>query len=130
MEVALLIVAIVIATAIFGNWSLKQAYARLATTRPSPSKNEFLSAMQRDCSPEAAEFIWEMATEYLPPILTPHPDDDLVDDLKVDPEDACIDWADEWAELHGFHKSNVPDWPEGWPATVRNFGRWLDMAPV
>ena len=86
--------------------------------------------MAQDCSPQVAKFVWEKALFYVEPKFSPHPDDHLFDDLMIDEDDVEMDWTREWAERQGFHESNYPDWPEGWPATVRNFGKWLDMAPV
>jgi len=67
---------------------------------------------------------------YLEPKLTPHPDDDLNSDLPIADEDWSLDWPIEFAKRNGFHKSNLAEWPENWEPTVRNFGRWLDLAPV
>jgi len=86
--------------------------------------------MAADCSPEAAEFLWETTLFYTKPRLTPHPDDDLVRDLPIDDGDWSMDWPREFAERQGFHDSNLPDWPKDWPVTIRNFGRWLSIGPV
>ena len=63
-------------------------------------------------------------------------DNDVVDDkereredLPIDDEEWSMDWPQEWAELRDFHESNFHDWPESWPVTIRNFGRWLDKGP-
>ena len=85
--------------------------------------------MEADVSSAAAEFLWETALLYLKPRLTPHPDDDLVRDLPIDSDDFSMDWPRDFAKRQGFHESSFPDWPEGWTVTVRNYGRWLDMAP-
>jgi len=88
--------------------------------------------MRADVSREAALFLWQTALPYLDfhkPPLTPHPDDDLIKDLPIDSDDISMDWPKHWAERHGFHDSNLPDWPKGWPVTIRNYGRWLDMRP-
>lgn len=114
----------------YGFWSIRQSHLRLAARRPNPTKEQFFELMAPDCSPGVAEFLWGKASYYVEPRLTPHPDDDLINDLKIDDDDIGMDWPRDWAELQGFHESNLPDWPEGWPATVRNFGRWLDMGPV
>ena len=83
--------------------------------------------MARDVSPTAAEYIWETAQFYLAPRLTPHPNDDLVDDLPIDDGDWSVDWPVDFAKRHGFSDKLYPDWPDGWPATLRNYGKWLDM---
>lgn len=114
----------------FGFWCIRKAHSRLIKKRPNPTRDDFLRDMGTDCSPKAAEFLWEQALPYVEPRLTPHPDDHLFDDLKIDDDDVSMDWPREWAQRQGFHESNFPDWPDDWPTTVRNFAKWLDMAPV
>ena len=113
----------------YGFGSIRKAHRRLAASRPNLTKQQFIAEMRPDCSPEAAEFLWEKSLYYLEPGLAPHPDDDLINDLKIDDDDLGIDWPRDWAECRSFHESNFPAWPEDWPVTVRNFGRWLDMSP-
>ena len=106
---------------------------RISAQRSNPTEAEFMDMMLRDVSEEAAGFLWTTALPYLKFFkapLTPHPEDNLVNDLPIDDDDFGIDWPREWAELKCFHESNMPDWPEGWPVTIRNYGRWLDMAPA
>ena len=86
--------------------------------------------MARDVSVAATDFLWEEACTCLTPHATPHPDDDLIRELPIDDEDITLDWPREWAKLRGLDESNLPDWPEDWPVTVRNFGRWLDMDSI
>lgn len=85
--------------------------------------------MSKDMELATAEFLWEKASFYVQLPLAPHPDDDPIKDLCIDGDDISMDWPRDWAELRGFHQSNLPDWPSGWQLTLRNFGRWLDMAP-
>ena len=114
---------------IYGNRSIRRAHERVADHRPNPTRDEFLAAMKGDCPPEVSEFIWEKALSYVEPRLTPHPEDDLTKDLRIDDDDIAMDWPHAWAEQCGFHDSNLPDWPDGWPTTIRNYGRWLEMGP-
>ena len=114
----------------YSYWSIRRAHTRLALRRANPDEETFLKLMMTDCSDEAARFVWDQAHFYVKPRLTPHPDDDLLADLKIDEDDLMLDWPREWAERKGFHESNFPDWPQAWPATVRNFAKWLDLAPV
>lgn len=100
--------------------------------RPNVTEAQFMELMANDVSGDAARFLWQTALSYLEghePLLTPHPDDDLIKDLPIDHEDISLDWPREWAEQRGFHESNLPDWPKDWPVTIRNYGRWLDMGP-
>ena len=113
----------------YGYWSIRRAHQRVAVRRLNPSKEQFLLLMAADCSAEVSEFLWSKTLSYIEPRLTPHPDDDLILDLKIDDDDIGMDWPRDWAEQRGFHESNLPDWPKEWPATIRNFGRWLDMGP-
>ena len=111
----------------------KRQIARTLARRANPSRAEFLKMMAGDVSDEAAAFLWETIEPNLDfhnPNLAPHPDDDLVSDLPIDGDDIRVDWPREWAAKQGFHESNLPDWPDGWPVTIRNYGRWLDMGPV
>ena len=109
----------------------RQIYKTLAK-RENLTRDQFVQMMSPDVSREASYFLWESATPCLDLFvqdLTLHPEDHLVDDLPIDDEEWSLDWPRAWAEQHGFHESNLPDWPEDWPATVRNFGRWLDLGP-
>lgn len=84
--------------------------------------------MAGDCSGQAARFVWKQTLPYVTPRLTPHPDDHLLDDLCIDDGDIDMDRPRDWAELRGCRYDDLPDWPEGWPVTVRNYARWLDLA--
>ena len=113
----------------YGYWTIRRAHQQVAFQRDNPSKEQFLAEMRSDCTLEVSDFLWEKTLYYVEPRLTPHPDDDLILDLKIDDDDIAMDWPREWAEQRGFHDSNLPNWPEEWPATIRNFGKWLDMGP-
>jgi hypothetical protein len=114
----------------FGAWLHRRALKRVAARRPNPTEAEFLAMMAQDCSPEAAQFMWEQALPYIAPRLTPHPDDLLIDDLCIDDDDIDMGWISDWADRKGLAASELPDWPEVWPLTVRNFARWCDLAPT
>jgi len=110
-----------------GFWVLRRAHLRVAARRPNPTQAEFLDMMAQDCSPEAAQFIWEQVLPYVTPRLTPHPDDLLIADLCVDDDDIDSFWRRDWADRQGLAESDLPDWPKDWPLTVRNFARWCDL---
>lgn len=57
---------------------------------PNPTEAGFLAMMAKDCSPEAARFMWQQTLFYVEPRLTPHPDDLLLDDLCVDDDGAQL----------------------------------------
>ena len=103
--------------------------ARTKAKRPSPTREEFIAMMKNDVSESTAEFLWDSAMENIEPWLAPHPDDDLVKDLPIAEEDWSMEWPRAYAERAGFHESNLADWPEDWPPTLRNFGKWLDRSP-
>jgi hypothetical protein len=108
--------------------AIRRAHARVGARRPNPTEAEFLAMMAQDCSPEAARFVWEQALPYITPRLTPHPDDLLRDDLCIDDGDIESYWRGDWAKRQGVPERDLPEWPEGWPLTVRNFARWCDLA--
>lgn len=81
---------------------------RLAAKRPSPTRREFLELLAGSVDENTAKWLWDQAGPYYEP-LTPHPDDLLSEDAKIDDGD----WS--------------MDWPKGWDVTIRNFGKWLDM---
>ena len=70
----------------------RSAHCRLAARRPSPTQHEFLSLLAPDVSPQTAAFWWEKASFYVQPPLTPHPDDELSRDLRIDDDDWGMDW--------------------------------------
>lgn len=98
--------------------------------RPNPNRTQFLELMLVDVSEQAAQFLWDKCSEQLKhfsPAITSHPDD-LLTELPLDEEEFQEDWSAEWTALNGMGESDLPEWPEAWPVTVRNFGRWLDMS--
>lgn len=104
----------------------RQIAATIARRR-NPTREEFIAGMISDVSPRTAAFLWDTAFDCLKPRLTPHPDDDLVKDLPIDHDDWSLDWPRDFAQQCAFDESNLPDRPEGWPTTIRNYGRWLDL---
>ncbi len=109
----------------------KRQVAATNARRPNPTRQDFMALMASDVSEETSEFLWETASFYCHDLgLTPHPDDDLLKDLPIDEDDISMDWPRDFAKRKGFHESNLPDWPDHWSLTLRNFGRWLDMGPT
>lgn len=99
---------------------------RLAAKRPNPTRCEFLKLMTDSVDEDTAKWLWDQARPYYEP-LTPHPDDLLSDDAMIDDGDWSMHWPREFAESNGFSDKAYPDWPKDWYATIRNFGKWLDM---
>lgn len=94
--------------------------------RANPARHEFVAMLSEDVCPETAEFLWDSMIDLVAPRLTPHPDDHLVDDLPIDPDEPAMNWMPEFAERHGVKAESWPRWPEAREATVRNFARWLE----
>jgi hypothetical protein len=130
LAVALWVVFGLSVAILYGFWSIRKVHLRVEASRRNLTKQQFIALMEIDCSTEAADFLWEKVRFYVQLRLTPHPDDDLIKDLMIDEDDIDMDWSRDWAEQRGFHDSNFPDWPKEWPATIRNFGRWLDRSPI
>lgn len=114
---------------VIGWRNTQRQIAQTVARRPNPSREEFLALMAPDVSLIATEFLWENSIEMLSLFkgIGPHPDDDLARDLPMDEEEWSMDWPVVFAERHGFSDKLYPDWPDGWPATIRNYGKWLDM---
>lgn len=128
LAISLGVVVGVAALMVFGNRAIGKAHSRLAGRRTSPTRDEFMG-MLPEMRAETAAFLWEKALFYVQPRLTPHPDDELASDLRIDDDDWGMDWPRDFARGQEFHESNFPDWPENWPVTLRNYGRWLEMGP-
>ena len=129
LAILLWVATVLIVAMAYGYWSIKRSHERVGASRPNLAEDQFIAAMAPDCTDKVSRFLWDQTIEYVRPRLTPHPDDDLILDLKIDDDDLAMDWPQEWAERQGFHHSNLPGWPDGWPCTIRNFGCWLDMGP-
>ena len=121
---------IILLTSIFvlARRSYNRKLRAIPERRPNLTRDEFMALMVPDVSREAAEFLWETVLDYIEPHATPHPEDNLGQDLPIDRDDIDLDWPRQWAERRGLDESVMPDWPEGIEPTIRNFGRWLDMA--
>jgi hypothetical protein len=96
----------------------------LLQRRPNPTKSEFISLLAPICDAVVADFLWEELLPYFKPILTPHPDDDMVADLPIDPEEPA-DLTAAFCDRFNIDESNYAHWPEGKSATVRNIACWL-----
>ena len=110
----------------------RRGIERVLARRPNPNCAQFLELMQVDVSPQASQFLWDKCSEQLKhysPAITAHPDD-LITELPLDEEECREDWPAEWTALTGMSECDLPDWPEDWPLTVRNYARWLDLAPA
>lgn len=128
-EWLVLVLGLLVALAAFvvwGRYSIGKAHRLLATRRPSPTREQFLAMLADDVDEDVALWIWDQTTFYYRP-LTPHPDDHLIRDARIDDDDVTMDWLPEFAATRGLPWKEWPDWPAEWELTVRNFARWLQL---
>jgi hypothetical protein len=112
---------------LFNARSNQRQVAVLAASRASPGREEFIKLLRGDCDRDVAEFAWKIfAEEYSDwgVELTPHPDDNYLRDMPIDPENQS-DWFNDFCDDFALSYRDFPDWPEGEATTVRNFARWL-----
>lgn len=108
----------------------KRQVAAFAATRASPDREVFVALLSGDCEPDIAEFVWTIFIEeysYWGVEITPHPDDDYLGDMPIDPENQQ-DWVGDFCDSEKLRPKDFPHWPEGQKTTVRNFARWLSEA--
>lgn len=129
-DAAWLIAGCVAAIGIGWLWiAAKRAYERVAALllarRPNPSREEFIAMLAGDVSAETAGWFWQTLQVYYQPLLTPHPDDDLMRDLRIDPDEPD-DWVRDFCRLHGLKERELGLWPDGLAVTPRNLLHWLE----
>lgn len=123
---ALLVVTPIIATIfVVSKRQWKRNVQALLARRPNPTRVEFVELLSHDVPQDIAEWMWETVSFYTRPLLSPHPDDDLLSDLMIDDDDVYIDWLPQFAKEQGLDWKAWPDWPSQAPSTVRNFAIWL-----
>ena len=108
----------------------KRQVAALAASRPNPGREDFIALLTDDCDRDIAEFVWTIFIEEYSDWgvrLTPHPDDNYLEDMPIDPDNQD-DWLDDFCAAEGLRPRDFPHWPEDWQTTVRNFARWLSEA--
>jgi hypothetical protein len=112
----------------FESKARKRKAIALLLRRKNPSKAEFVSLMANDAGEEVASFLWNELQLYYQPDLTPSPDDNLIEDLLIDPDEP-FDWLNAYRRKHGIGWARIPDWPKDQPVTPRNLGRLLSALP-
>jgi hypothetical protein len=111
----------------WGSRSIRKAHRHLAEKRPNPTRDEFLSMMRVDVDEDVSAWLWDQLQVYYRP-LTPHPDDHLIEEARIDDDDIGTDWMRDFAKAAGLdHGKAWPDWPAEWELTVRNFARFLQL---
>ena len=105
----------------------KRQVIAFAGSRVSPNREQFVELLAADCDADVADFLWEkLAEDYScwDLELTPHPDDNYLEDMPIDPEHQG-DWLDGFCAANDVRAKDFPPWTEGQETTVRNFARWL-----
>lgn len=116
--------------AIFAARSGKRQVAALAARRPNPGREDFIGQLAGDCERDVAEFVWTIFTEEYSDRgaeVTPHPDDNYLKDMPIDPDNQD-DWLGDFCAAQNLRAEDFPRWPEDRETTVRNFARWLSDA--
>ena len=109
------------------DWRWKRRAVALALSRTNVGREQFTDLLASDCEADIADFLWDvLAPEwaYWNSGLTPHPDDDYLAALPIDPDEQ-EDWVRDFCDLNGLQARDWPDWPENRNSTVRNLARWL-----
>lgn len=104
-------------------WQRPRRVARLLVQRPNLSLAEYCAAMP-DVDADVAEWLWDEVQIFCRPDLTPHPQDEITDDLAIDPDEPDF-WFMDFCEQHNLPHRNFPDWPKGEVVTVHSFALWL-----
>jgi len=99
--------------------------AHLAGRRPSPSREEFVGMLAGEVDEASAVWLWDELQVYYRPRLAPHPDDDLIEDMPIDPDEP-EDWVRDYCFRHGIKQRQMSEWPKGLSVTPRHLLRWLD----
>ena len=74
--------------AFFAGRSNKRQVMAFAASRTSPDREEFIELLADDCERDIAGFVWKIFVEEYSGWgvdLTPHPDDDYLHDMPIDP---------------------------------------------
>ena len=122
--VAALVVCVFVWLHISGERRLKRQKAILPALRVNPTYNEFAALLNADCEPDIADQLWCDLLPFYAPDMTPHPDDDVIQDMPID-HDEPNDWLRDFCKKNGFGVRDVTPWPSQQQATVRNLARWF-----
>ncbi|GGD61290.1 hypothetical protein [Croceicoccus mobilis] len=112
----------------FGSRARGRKVAELLGRRANPTRDEFVAMMTVNARPDVAAFLWDALQLYYRPELTPHPDDDLVGDLLIDPDEP-EDWVMDYCHRFAISAQELPKWGEEHRVTPRNLGRYLATLP-
>ena len=114
----------------WGCHAMRKGHERLSARRPNPTRGEFLAMLRGDVDEDIAAWMWQQALLYYRP-LTPHPDDHLLADARIDSDDIDMDWVPDFLSAFDMDRKlwpkRWPEWPADWEPTVRNFARFLQL---
>jgi hypothetical protein len=109
---------------VVGNRKFNRQKQLLAQRRPSPPRDEFIAMLASDCEADVVELMWDELLVFYRPDMTPHPDDDFLNDLAIDDEESN-DWLATFCKRNELREKDISDWSKGAPSTIREFARWL-----
>ncbi len=110
---------------LIGKRKWERAVLLLRARRADPSREAFVAMLAADVGPATAEWFWQELQVYYQPYLAPHPEDDLIDDLPIDPDEPD-DWVRDFCRIHGLNDRDLAPWPKGQAVTPRNLLGWLE----
>jgi hypothetical protein len=79
---------------------------RLAERRANLDEPGFVALLADSADADVAEWLWDELLVYWRPNLTPHPDDDFLRDLPIDPEEPN-DWLDRFCTSQGLEQKGL-----------------------
>jgi hypothetical protein len=126
LAIVVWIVIVLAAMLAYGNYSIRKAHRSLAKRRLNPTREQFIDLLAPDVDDDVAGWLWDTTCPYYRP-LTPHPEDHLIKDARIDDDDVTMDWLPAFAKSRQMNWKDWPDWPKDWELTVRNFARWLQL---
>lgn len=108
-------------------WMAERGYRRRApqvlARRPNPTRDEFIAAMP-EVDEDIAAFLWDELQPFGRPLLVPHPDDNITEDLAIDPDEPG-DWFLDFCRREGLNWRRFPAWPREQAPTIRAIALWL-----
>ncbi len=107
-----------------GERKLARQKAILQARRANPTHDEFLALLETDCEADIADQLWNDLLLFYCPDMTPHPDDDVVQDMPIDDEEPN-DWLAHFCKINDMRVKDVSPWPQQQPATIRALARWF-----
>lgn len=121
-----LIVSVFAALGIILSRKWRRQESCLLSKRLNLSKPEFIAALAGDADSDVAKWLRDELHVYFHPRLAPHPDDHLIDDLPIDPDEPAF-WLQRFCTAHSLSAKDFSTWPDEHPLTVRHFAAWLTM---